>query len=34
MFNVLGLEPWVVAEQPRHSDGGTLLVQAVRSPLA
>jgi hypothetical protein len=34
MLNVLGLEPWVVAEQPRHSDGGTLLVLAVRPSLS
>ena len=27
MLNVLGLEPWVIAEQPRHSDGGALVVE-------
>ena len=32
--HVIGLEPWVVAEQLRHSDGGTLVVRAVRSPVA
>ena len=32
MLNVLGLEPWVVAEQLRHSDGGTLVVQLYGHP--
>jgi hypothetical protein len=26
MLNVLGLEPWVIAEQWRHSHGGALVV--------
>jgi hypothetical protein len=34
MLDVLGLESWVVAEQLRDSDGGMLVVRAVRSPLA
>jgi hypothetical protein len=33
MPNVLGLKAWVVAEQLRHSDGGTLVVRPVRSPV-
>jgi integrase len=32
MLNNLGLEPWVVAEQLRHSDGGTLVVKLYGHP--
>jgi integrase len=32
MLNELGLEPWVVAEQFRHSDGGTLVVKLYGHP--
>jgi integrase len=32
MLNELGLEPWVVAEQLRHSDGGTLVVKLYGHP--
>jgi len=32
MLNDLGLEPWVVAEQLRHSDGGTLVVKLYGHP--
>jgi integrase len=32
MLNVLGLEPWVIAEQLRHSDGGALVVELYGHP--
>jgi integrase len=32
MLNELELEPWVVAEQLRHSDGGVLVVQLYGHP--
>ena len=32
MLNVLGLEPWVIAEQLRHSDGGILVVKLYGHP--
>jgi integrase len=32
MLNVLGLEPWVIAEQLRHTDGGVLVVQLYGHP--
>lgn len=32
MLNVLGLEPWVIAEQLRHTDGGTLVLSRYGHP--
>lgn len=32
MLNVLGLQPWVVAQQLRHDDGGTLVVELYGHP--
>jgi integrase len=32
MLNVLGLEPWVIAQQLRHSDGGSLVVELYGHP--
>lgn len=32
MLNVLGLEPWVIAEQLRQSDGGALVVELYGHP--
>jgi integrase len=32
MLNVLGLEPWVIAEQLRHADGGILVVKLYGHP--
>ena len=32
MLNVLGLEPWVIAEQLRHTDGGALVVELYGHP--
>jgi integrase len=32
MLNVLELEPWVIAEQLRHSDGGALVVELYGHP--
>jgi integrase len=32
MLNELELEPWVIAEQLRHSDGGVLVVQLYGHP--
>jgi len=32
MLNVLGIEPWVIAEQLRHSDGGALVVELYGHP--
>jgi hypothetical protein len=34
MLNVLGLEPWVIAERLRHSDGGILIVKLHGPPVA
>jgi integrase len=32
MLNVLALEPWVIAEQLRHSDGGALVLELYGHP--
>lgn len=32
MLNVLGIEPWVIAEQLRHKDGGTLVTTLYGHP--
>jgi hypothetical protein len=32
MLNVLELEPWVIAEQLRHSDGGKLVIELYGHP--
>jgi hypothetical protein len=32
MLNVLELEPWVIAEQLRHSDGGALVLELYGHP--
>jgi integrase len=32
MLNELGIEPWVIAEQLRHSDGGTLVLKLYGHP--
>jgi integrase len=32
MLNALGLEPWVIAQQLRHSDGGSLVVELYGHP--
>ena len=32
MLTVLGLEPWVIAEQLRQSDGGALVVELYGHP--
>ena len=34
MLNVLALEPWVIAEQLRHSDGGALVLELYGHPIA
>jgi len=32
MLNVLALEPWVIAERLRHSDGGALVLELYGHP--
>ena len=32
MLNVLGIEPWVIAEQLRHKDGGALVIKLYGHP--
>lgn len=32
MFNVLGIEPWVIAKQLRHKDDGGLVVRLYGHP--
>jgi integrase len=34
MLNVLGIEPWVIAQQLRHKDGGILVVKLYGHPTA